>query len=192
MIVCDDGEGAARRTVFLGVFGDRVARNSLAPDERLAMLADHLSPTAGGEIVDDNALFLPVLALTPLLGNSVRAGLWTDYLHASPYDQPMDMAINKQLTLLIGATYLQALRIVMHSHIVGRASGDSGTGGDARRKTLLLAYEALLAGTQTEVGVARPGRKAAAYPVGEVRTALNSQPDAARLNDLHSLLRLTL
>lgn len=186
VIVCDQGDGPARRTVFLGVFGDGVTRNSLAPDKRVSLLADHLTPT-GGVIVDDNALFLPVLALTPLLGNSVRPGLWEDYLHPNAFDPPMAVSINQQLTRLYGFTYAQALRIVMHTHIVGRASGDSGTGGDARRKTLVQAYEALLAGAQTELSTGTRKREGS-YPVDAVRTALNTQPDAARLNELHTLL----
>lgn len=191
VIVCDDGQ--PRRTVFLGVFGEGVSRNSLAPDERLVMLADHLAPpAAGGSIVDDNALFLPVLALTPLLGNSVRPGLWDDYLHPNPYDAPLDVAVNKQLSRLYGFVYAQALRIAMHSHIVGRASGDAGTGGDARRKTLLQAYEALQADAGANLAVGRaPARRpgdAPQYPVAEVRTALNTQPDTARLTELHALL----
>lgn len=192
MIVCEDVV-QGRRTVFLGVFGEGVTRNSLDPDKRLALLADHLSPPAGGVIVDNNALFLPVLALTPLLGNSVRPGLWEDYVHG---DHVMPELINGQLVLLQGyalpnPAYAQALHIVMHTHIVGRASGDSGTGGDARRKTLLQAYEALKARQAVDLPVASKKKDSggdAVYPVAAIRTALNYQPDAVRLNQLQTLL----
>lgn len=207
VIVCAGDElDATLRTVFLGVFAPGVARNSMQPDRRLDLLGGDLYAYTHGAhtcVVDNNALFLPVISLTPLLGSPAREGLLDDFLHppsgVNVYDAVRRGALTPQLYLACAdarADYPQvtaaaacahALRIMVHSHLIGRTSCDGGTGGDARRATLLAVHRHLRGGHEDVTITALKSSRTSSYPVSAVRAALNYQPPTARLNQLRDL-----
>lgn len=196
VVVCtEDERRRPDRTVFVGVFGDGVSRNTLDPAQRLGILPENLYPNPYGIVDDANAVFLPVLALTPLLGNDERQCTLADFLQAPPVPDPA-CYVSTQL-VAVDASYRSALRAMLYSHGIGITPGDAGNGGLDRRKLVLSAYDALVGGFHLQLKTkqhkkrARDGSAAASvYPVATVRSALNYQPPEPRLAELRQWLNL--